>query len=553
MLKKRDFLVIASLCLILFIFFLAFSPAMYTGDFRADEKRAIKRNERADSGPAEVAGQDGSQYSVAVVGGTEKVAGIAANTLKWMQVPHGVYEKITDVRGEKMAVITAASFSENDVEDIKAYLSQGGNVIFTALPAEMSDELRELLGIRRYIPGFAAIGFTVYDGMFINGLQHNSDYAFVSMGVDLYARTKVFANGYAETVKEEIKEGPIKAERADKNPLIWRTVYEGGEIYAVNAPFMAESSGAGVLAGILALHYQDFIYPVIGTKTVALKNFPYIADIYYPASVRTAFGYTRDTIWPSLLSTAKNLELLYSCYTAGHFRESWEAETTVAFILEELYRLNRGELAYQYTDAELLRQDLDFMAEKFPEAKIYGLLAMPPQIWDSITSVNVDDGDSGFEWLNDMAVTLPVTGRGIDAEESAFAFESFITAFGFAMHEVDLEPVYLFEDGAAQYMRDVSDKLSELFSGRGYLKEYSARGAAEQVKRYLNLETAASYGADGISVALAGNDGAAKLILRTEKDIDMRKSAGFKLEKIGEGVYLLVAEGDEMTVVFKPE
>ena len=556
MLKKRDFLVIASLCIILFVFFLAFSPAMYSGDFRVDEKQVITRNEQTDSSATALVREDGVHYSVAVIGGTKAVVDIAANTLKWMQVPYGVYDKITDVRGEKMAVITDIAISADDIAAIKAYLSQGGNVIFSALPDELNDELRELLGIKNHGGDFAVVGFTVYDGMFINGTQHNPDYAFVNTGVELYARTKILANGYAEAVKKEIAEGPIKAEYPHKNPLIWRAVYESGEIYVVNAPFMAESSGSGILAGILALHYQDFIYPIVGTKTVALKNFPYVADIYYPASARTTFGYTRDTIWPSLLSTAKNLELLYSCYTTGHFRESWEAETTITFILEELYRLNRGELAYQFTDTELLEKDLAYLAEYFPELNIYGLLEMPPQIWDSVTSINMSDTNidntvNGFEWVNDMAVTLPVTGRGINIDESTFAFESFVTAFGFAMHEVDLEPVYLFEDGAAQYMRDVSDKLSALFLGRNYLKEYSARGAAEQVKSYLNLQAMANYRADGISVALAGNDGSVKFILRTARNIDRRRSEGFTFEKIGDEVYLLIADGDEISVVFK--
>lgn len=551
MLKTRDFLVIAALCLILFIFFLAFSPSMYTGDFRADESRAIKRNTASIESPAVMIQEDGILYSVAVIGGTEEMVDVAANTLKWMQVAHTVYDKVSDIRGETLAIITDTAISSADIADMKAYLLAGGNVIFAALPQDLNDEIADFLGIKSYVLDYQVIGFTVYEGMLLGGIEHNENHAFTNIGVELYARTKVFANGYDDVVREEIEEGPIKAKYPLTNPLIWRAMYEGGEIYVVNAPFMAEASGSGVLAGILALHYEDFIYPIIGTKTVALKNFPYIADIYYPASSRTGFGYTRDTIWPSLLSTAKNLELLYSCYTNGHFSESYEAGETLTFVLDELYRLNRGELAYAFTDWEQSRKDLDYLHDFFADTNIYGLLNAP-QAWDNVTSVSFSDEFSGFMWMNDAAVTLPITGSGIDLDESTFDFECFVTAFGFAMHQVDLEPVYLLEDTAAQYMRDVSEKLSEVFIDRSYLKEYSARGAAERVKGYLNLTTAIRYREEGISVALNGYDSKAHFILRTAKKIDMKNSSGFTLQNIDEEVYLLIADGTEMSVIFKP-
>ncbi|MCL2717748.1 MAG: DUF2194 domain-containing protein [Lachnospiraceae bacterium] len=550
MLKIRDFIVIFALCMTLLLFFLAFTPYTYSSYFSMSEREIITKIEKQDLGI--------SNRSIAIINSSnEDIRNVITSTLGWMQINHVVYDTIAEMDNEETLVITSSIINADDISMIKDFLSTGGNVIFAAkldfvLGLDFAnDELFELLGIKTQTPDYEVAGFTIYDGIILSGLTHVPEYSFVSNGLELHGHAKIFANGYSPALAAEIEEDPVRAEYPDITPLIWRTIYENGQVFAINAPFLSETSGAGVLAGVLALCYDDLLYPVVGTKTVALENFPYIRDIYYPVNARTTFAYTRDIIWPGLLSTAKNMDLTYTCYTNGDFYQSTEAEISLQFILEELSHLNYGELAYGSAGLGRYEADMQYLNEHFYGIKINSLINPTGIYGTNITAVSNTDKFEGFTWQNDKAVTLPVTGSGNDVNESTFAFESYITAFGFAMHHIDMEPVFLEENTANLYMRDVSAKLYDLFQRRDYLEAASALIASQRVKDYLNLNMAVTYQENGIDAVLNGHRDAVKFILRTTKDINERRSSGITIQKIYEGVYLLTVESESFSIVLE--
>ena len=555
-------MVIASLCIILFLFFLAFTPYTYAGDFDGHFEQLIFRadmSEHPDRGELTARLPSGGLLkSAAVIGATEgNATKTVVDTLKMKRIEFALYPDISDIQGEKTVVFTKTEIDENDLEMVKTHLSNGGHVIFAVMPDVTNENLRDFLGIKFYGPFYQAVGFTVYDGIFINGMQHNSDFPFVHAEVELYSRAKVFANSYSKAVSDEIEEMPTRIEYPDKSPMIWRVVYEGGDAYVLNTPFMESFAGVGLLSGVLALCYEDIIYPVVGTRTVGLLNFPYIYGEFETLNTRTSFAYTRDIIWPGLLSMAKNMNLSYTCYTTGNFQGDNEVGTTLNFILDELVRVNHSELAYKLTDETRMERDMEYLGGEFPNILIRSLIV--PEfdnyfpLKQEVTAISARAQFDGFFWLNDHAVNLPITGTSVNLGENLFTHESFITAFGYANHNIDMEPVFLDGGSANDYMQTLGRKLFELFGRRYYLEPVSAREAAEQVKNYLNIEMATSYSEARVAVALSGFDKQAKFILRTTKAVDFSSSSGCKIMKIGEGVYLVTANGGQFEIKFKPE
>lgn len=547
MLKARDFIVIAILNIILFVFFLFFTPTMYSSDYRVDSEKVILRAnfpDRVSESESVTMIAKGMENEIAVLGFRDQEATkTVTDTLMYMQIGFTVYDSIADVRQEKTAIVTTSDISDSDVLMLKEWLKNDKGVIFTVMPKDLSEVICDFLGIENHTPTYEAAGFTFYEGIFLGGLVHNGIYPLICRGIELDFRCRVFASGYGMELKEEIEEEPIHAEYPDKTPMIWRLVHEGGEVYVVNAPFMEDSKGSGVLAGILSLHLKDLIYPVVGTKTVALFNFPYLmGDILVDS--RSSYLYTRDLIWPSLVSVAKNLNIAYTCYPSGDFYGGEDAFNNLEFMYDELYRLNFSELGCAPANQAMLDRNANFLQEVFGDIEFHSLLNASFEPSGHITAVSNSDGFDGFSWITNSAVNLPVTGSGVDLEEGSFAYESYVTAFGYGMHVVDMEPVYLNVATANEYMRDAGIKLFDYFSNRNYLAPHSAKDAAEQVKNYLNVNMAASYRPNGVSVALAGNDMPAKFILRTTKKIDEDGLDGCEIKEIYENVYLITAADD---------
>jgi len=565
LLKVRDFLVIASLSIILFLFFLAFTPYTYAGDFDGHSEQLVFRADKSEHPDRELLysrlPSGGYTKSAAVIGAEENnVTKTVVETLKMKRIEFQLYPDISGIQGEKTIVFTETVISNADLETLKAHLSNGGNVIFAIMPDVTNESLREFLGIKFYDPLYQAVGFTVYDGIFINGMQHNSDFPFTHAEVELYSRAKVFANSYSIAVTDEIEETPTRIDYPDKSPMIWRVVYEGGDAYVLNTPFMESFAGVGLLSGILALCYEDIVYPVVGTRTVGLVNFPYIYGEFEALNTRTSFAYTRDIIWPGLLSMAKNTNLSYTCYTTGNFQGisfgNNEALTTLQFILDELIRVNHSELAYNLTNEARMAQDINYLNNEFPNILVRSLIVPEDSsifpLRQEVTAISEKAKFNGFFWINDYAVSLPVTGTSINLGEGLFTHESYITAFGYTNHNIDMEPVFLDGGSANDYMQTLGRKLFELFNDQNYLEPVSAREAAERIKNFLNIEMAASYSEDRVAVALSSFDKTGKFILRTTKTIDFSSSSGCEIMKINEGAYLVTAYGGEFEIKFDP-
>ncbi|MCL2254476.1 MAG: DUF2194 domain-containing protein [Lachnospiraceae bacterium] len=557
MLKARDFIVIATLSTILFVFFLLFTPTMHTANYDADSGKVTLKADSfngSSSGMMNYPPRGGKINQIAVIGDADgDVTKTVTDTLQNMKISFNIYDSFKDINHEETAVITKREISGEETEALKAWLENDKGVIFAEVPLGLTGEIRRLLGIVKHTPIFEAAGFTLYEGIMLKGLKHVGVHKFTSEGIELDSRCKIFATAYSIRLEERIQYIPIRAEYPYKTPMIWRVMHNGGEIYVINSPFMDKTEGSGLLAGILSLRYDDLIYPIVGTKTVGLMNFPYLPNDNMMINSRSSFGYTRDIIWPGMVSVAKNLELSYTCYPNGDFYGGTNANDNIQFMYDELYRLNYSELGCEAEELRMFERNQGFLAEKFTNMEFNSLMNPGFEPKGHVSAVSRSDGFNGFSWVSNRAVNLPVTGTGVDLDVGSFANESYITAFGYSFHAIDMEPIFINQESANEYMQDIGKKLHDYYVNRNYMDSYSAKGAAEEVKNYLNLSTAVSYRHDGTDVVLSGHNRAVKYILRTEKTVDEMNSVGCEITEIYKGVYLVVADGGEFTVSYLPE
>jgi len=301
------------------------------------------------------------------------------------------------------------------------------------------------------------------------------------------------------------------------NPLIWRTFHQGGAIYAMNGDFFNDYSGMGILAGLIALAYGDFIYPIVGTKTILLDNFPFLPEdsssIYY----RSPFAFARDVLWPDLSRMSAEFDLPFTAILNSGYFHNHDSQRAVNFFANQLFKHGRGELRN---------------ADNSPDAAAFLLPG-----WDG-----------AFEWASEAAVKIPRTSGGIDGGRGLFAMQSAATAMGFAMHHIDFAPVFAREYDWPAFSRRLDGFFSQSFAALDFLETTTASRAAESLKNYLNTNIYITRRANGMDLEINGNDLPVSFILRTTRQF----SGNFAdIQKIGRGIYKITVIGDNLSIDFE--
>jgi hypothetical protein len=543
MLGLKDYLTVALSCILLCVIFMLFNPKAYS--VSDDDALTQTGGGAAAAGAAPVITlappqtPDGEK-AVAVIGGDGETLETVEHTLAML---HLNYERIDSFNGlGRHSLAIVCKNEPGDIDALKSYLANGGNVIFAALPDNPDADLLELLGAERYEAGRSYESVTLHDGIFINGMYHAESYPMAAAYAELTGRCIVLARAF----EQRINEADInwRALGSDTTPAIWRTYYEGGALYAVNGPFIRYASGAGVLTGLISLSYGDFIYPVIGTKTVQLDYFPYLQTESNNLT-RSSMEYIRDVLWPSLLSIARSSDTALSCYSDAAFLESGEAGEILNYLRGELGRLKRSELGLIAGDAE---KGLAAFTQHLPQYTVRSLTGVPSYLPPGVTSVT---GSRGFGQAGEQAVTLPVTNVSKGGGDADFERESALSAFGYILFGINAKQLFEETDGVTARLVEVAKQTTAAFNGTGFLEPAPVRNAAERTKDLANTRISAEANDSGIRVTMSGNSAELKFYLRTGREADVRRSANCVIEAVDDGVYLVTSAGPEFTVQWK--
>ncbi len=220
-------------------------------------------------------------------------------------------------------LLTNTSYSNEDIKIINEIIEKGSTVIFTDMPDLNSLKNKDLLSLL----GIASIGkkeeqksILSIKGFLIGGLKFFDDAITNAYNVSLESSCKIFVRADKKGVDNQ-----------KQNVLIWRNYVNNVPVFVFNNSFLYSDEGIGCLVSVLSLNEDVFVYPIIGSISVELINFPMnnkfdseAHDIFG----RDTFGALRDIIFPDLifLSSKTGIRFSFTYNNEGEHINFWKDE-----------------------------------------------------------------------------------------------------------------------------------------------------------------------------------------------------------------------------------
>lgn len=169
-------------------------------------------------------------------------------------------------------------------------------------------------------------------------------------------------DGYNASTTLRLSPGTtIYVEDKNHNPIIYENLYEEGKVIVVNGTLLDNQDSMGILSASVSKLLGEIIYPVAGTKTFLLEDFP---PSYWLDSVanerlygRSGESFLRDILWPALLSYSSNYNIKYTGIMYENLEDgspSYAQNTKLtSYLAQELYKYS-GEIIYSKRESLVL-------------------------------------------------------------------------------------------------------------------------------------------------------------------------------------------------------
>lgn len=503
-----------------------------------------------------------------------------------------------DLSGYRRVVVlglAATEESEEDLEAIRSYVGGGGMLMLASLPEDLSElgPLEGLLGIEGSSRGgeVAVSDFAPREGFMLGGgetyqLEEGSQSA---IEVELADTTEVMASD---------SDGSI--------PLVWTAGYGEGRSVVCNLQEY-DRTWRGVYSSAFSLLGDACVWPVIDASIWWLDDFPspvpegddqYIERDYH---MTTAEFFSR-VWWPDVLELSSERGFAYS----GALIETYDQQTTGdlggsvstnSFLYYGNQLLNSGgEIAYHgYNHQPLCGPDYryaedlgyvtwegeDEMSASLDELRdfVEGLYEgaepvayVPPsnilsdegraviaerhQDIRAIASTYLPGADSyvqEFTVAGDGEIEMPriVSGESPDSAMMMAALSE-LNLHYVNSHSMSPTDVLGGEGNAAegweQLKQDLGEYMDWVERSAPDLEEVTASGMAARVQRFANVSPTVSYEGEDVYVKLTGFHDRAWLMLRLNGAGEVASVEGGSVTELGEGLYLLEATSDDVTI-----
>lgn len=451
-------------------------------------------------------------------------------------------------QGDLVVFCDASIGRRMDLTKLEEFLSRGGKAILAAgLPEGNEDAyLWPVLGIREKS---ARVNY--------NRLR------FEEPLLPVQAEEMVYGGYNMSTWLAVGDEAKVYVRDADSGvPVLYTCSYGEGAVCLINGTFLSDIRCAGLLTGSVGALQEDFLYPVMGTKTVFLDNFPMITFIDDKLCMRmygcSTESFVRDVVWPDLQGMSLRTQTPYtsSVLAVASSEESFPEinDSLFAAIGKSALQFD-GELVYaaNCTDTENLAFNQDFIEEfasVFSNYEIRGLAMQTDAFQEEMLAVpgariqvvrtDLDREGAGFSCDKDY-LEFPAATRGNSLEEgNQFFLASVIGAYGMISHVFDINTL-IAEDGETASWDSDKKQIglfeSDVLKRTPWLEGRVLSRMSEDIRSYLNLEY--TWKREGNTIILEGGNmvkGQA-FFLRTKGEI--RDAKGAYYESVGNGYYIL--------------
>ena len=487
--------------------------------------------------------------------------------------------------------------SEEEVAVLRREAQMGVTVIFATLPQSSVireyRDLRELLGIHAVIADEIPLaGMHLFSGFLLGGEEiyevtepGEEERQDMNPSVPWYttgAGTKTYMVGtLSEETIEQTVDNEIRAqyagmeEEAAKNSLLpailWRNSVDTAKIFCVNGDYLADISAVGILDAMMGETYDYDIYPVINAQNLVIADLP--AFVFeneeemqkrYSQSAQAVY---QEIVWPSLTSIASRTGAKMTCMMTPQFTYTDEEEPDGENVTYYLKRLKEEHAEAGLSAdsregiplSEKIKQDQTFWQTYAPSYRFLSLYAdgvksigeesaLPAEI----RTVALGSGASeAVGYLNENVTLQPSTSSGIrHTFLDDFKVKCMETALGYSNITLDLYSV-TYPEGDEDSWEKMSKKIAANLGT--YWKAYEAFDATTltesdvRIRRFLALDYKQQRTGNVIILSLEHREDAAWFLLRLHGE-EVTEVAGGSFEEVEDGVYLILAEEDEVSV-----
>lgn len=487
--------------------------------------------------------------------------------------------------------------SEEEVAVLRREAQMGVTVIFATLPQSSVireyRDLRELLGIRAVIADEIPLaGMHLFSGFLLGGEEiyevaepGEEERQDMNPSVPWYttgAGTKTYMVGTLsdETIEQTV-DNEIRAqyagmeEEAAKNSLLpailWRNSVDTAKIFCVNGDYLADISAVGILDAMMGETYDYDIYPVINAQNLVIADLPaFVSENEEEMQKRysqSAQAVYQEIVWPSLTSIASRTGAKMTCMMTPQFTYTDEEEPDGENVTYYLKRLKEEHAEAGLSAdsregiplSEKIKQDQTFWQTYAPSYRFLSFYAdgvksigeesaLPAEI----RTVALGSGASeAVGYLNENVTLQPSTGSGIrHTFLDDFKVKCMETALGYSNITLDLYSV-TYPEGDEDSWEKISKKIAANLGT--YWKAYEAFDATTltesdvRIRRFLALDYKQQRTDNVITLSLEHREDAAWFLLRLHGE-KVTEVAGGGFEEIEDGVYLILAEEDEVSV-----
>lgn len=366
---------------------------------------------------------------------------------------------------------------------------------------------------------------------------------------------------------------------ADKKvPLLYTTDYQDGKLCLINGTFLADVRCMGLLTGAAGAVSEDFIYPVLGVKTVFLDDFPMITYINDKVCMQmygcSTESFVRDIVWPNFQGISLRTDTPYTSgiLTVASSRESFPAINDSLFTAIGKSALQYGgELVYIEKcldlDLDQIHFNTDFItafAAVFQNYEIRGMALQTEAFSEKMldipgAQIQMVRGQFGWEGrefaCGERYTVFPAATRGNSMEDgNLFAISSVLAAYGMVSHVFDVNALIAEDENTASWDQD-KNQLSvfetDILRRVGWLDGKTISQTRDDVRSYLNLEYSWRRNGARIELDCSGIVKGQAFLYRTEDRIV--EAQGLTYEEAGKGYYLLRVQENHAVIVTEGE
>lgn len=495
--------------------------------------------------------------------------------------------------------------TEDDIALVTQWNNSGIDLIFARMPQvsliRSSVPLQNLLGVYRVLEDEVQLnGMHLFDGFLLGGeaIYEAKDAEEEELRQDLAVKIPWYVTGSGTktylvgTISDDVYNAKMTPqlrsayatidENAVKNMIlpavIWRHGSSKASVFCINGTFLEDISGIGILEAMIAESNQYDIYPVVNAQNFVVADCPAFVSENEKEMQRlysqSAEAVYKEIIWPSLTALTTRAKLKTSCMISPQFNYEDESEPdgrNVEYYLK-LLKESHDEAGWSGTSlsqldvSSKLSIDEDFW-KKYAGDYTFRSLYLRDEAQKATLSdkekkllktmvVNETDATAPIVSYDDSGLTEQrVTSNGVKHTfMDDIKLKSMETALAYSNITLDLYPVTYpqsDEDSWQRLMKKISPNVSTYWKAYESFDATTLSESDERIRRFLALDYREERKKDNIYVSIDHFDEQAWFVLRLNGE-DLKSVKGGTYEKIDEGVYLIEAQEEYVSIQVKP-